>query len=457
MRIRKYDFNYSRRAFLEKTAKGIGTAGVLSPMWAAAATNGDITKAYPDELLSIEMYTKGKIKTGDQITASNVDVVKDLLDEIQYENVKNQGRKITIVPTTKDITTLYNKDFLEATLRNKGQAKFGADGNICMQDGSKWQGGTPFTEAKDGKEALTNCTLSWGRRNFSAYPIQSIDLGPDGEVAFKYDWLWAELQYSARADGKIFGDREDLLRLQTVFFTAPNDTKGSSFLSVWYYDQRKFPDLYGYFPAFKRVRQFPTNQRFEPIAPGMTFFLSDAWSAGDPMLTWGDYKLIKRTPFLGPVSDNWQGDRPKWEKKLHGGPKGQTFYESYFQLIPEAVVIETAPTGYPRAPVGKKRMWIDTRHNMYTSSTTFDRQGKLWKSFETGSGRMQKGNKFLANRDGSPAWSWDYVHCHDIQSNRMTRIFHAETCTGGYKNEFDPDSDFYNAYLTSSAIARLGK
>ena len=49
------------------------------------------------------------------------------------------------------------------------------------------------------------------------------------------------------------------------------------------------------------------------------------------------------------------------------------------------------------------------------------------------------------------------MHCHDIQSNRMTRILHDETITGGYKNEYDPDHDFYNAYLTNSAIARLGK
>lgn len=457
MRIRKYDFDYSRRVFMEKTAKGVGGLGVLAPMWATAASNGDISKAYPDELMPIEMFTKGKIKTGDQITANNVDIVKDLLDPIQYKNIKEQGRTITIVPTTRDLTTLYNKDHLEASLRNKGRARWDDGGNLVMDDGSKWGGGVPFMEPKDGKEALANVTMSWGRRNFSTYPIISWDLNPEGEIAYNYHWLWAELQTTARSDGKVFGDNPDLLRLQTVFFTKPNDTKGSSFLSVWYYDQRKFPDLYGYFPAFKRVRQFPTNQRFEPIAPGMTFFLSDAWSAGDPMLTWGDFKAIERRPFLGPVSDNWQGDQPGWFKKWHGGPKGKTFFESYFQLIPEVLVIETTPTGYPRAPVGKKRMWIDTRHNMYCSSTTFDRRGELWKSFETGSGRMQKGDKFFRNGDGTPAWSWDYVHCHDIQSNRMTQIFHAETIDGGYKNDFDPDYDFYNAYLTTSAIQRLGK
>ena len=63
--IRKYDFNYSRRKFLEKTAAGFGTAGVLTSLWPLMCEAGDITKAYPEELLHIEAYTKGKVKVGD--------------------------------------------------------------------------------------------------------------------------------------------------------------------------------------------------------------------------------------------------------------------------------------------------------------------------------------------------------------------------------------------------------
>lgn len=457
MRIRKYDFDFSRRAFLDKTARGVGGLGVLSSMWAAAASNGEISKAYPDELMSIDMYTKGQIKTGDYVDASNVDTVKDLLDPIQYKNLKEQGRRIKIVPTTTDITQMFNQDHLEASLRNKGRAKWAPDGNLVTDTGENWLGGVPFMEPNSAKEALANITMSWGRHNFSLYAIPEVSLAPDGTIGYDREFMWAELQCQARADGKVFQDRKELLRLQTIWFTRPNDVKGSSFLSVWYYDQRKFPDLYGYFPAFKRVRQFPTNQRFEPVVPGMTFFLSDAWSSGDPMLTWGDYKMIERKPHLAPVSDNWQGDAPNWDKKVHGGGHDKTFYETNFQLVPECVVFETKPTGYPRAPVGKKRVWIDTRNNMYNSSVTYDRRGEVWKSFETGSGRQQKGSFVNKNADGTPAWSWDYCHVHDIQSNRMTRIHHAQASPSGYKSEYDPNYDFYNKYLTNSAIARLGK
>src|SRR3546814_2669909 len=60
---------------------------------------------------------------------------------------------------------------------------------------------------------------------------------------------------------------QDKLRFQSIFFATPDSAKGTSFLNVWPYDQHSFPDLYGYVPAFKRIRQFPTDQRFEPLIP----------------------------------------------------------------------------------------------------------------------------------------------------------------------------------------------
>jgi len=71
MLIRKYDAGYSRRWFLERTAAGALAAGVLSPLWPKIA-QGKTEGAYPDELTSVEMYTKGKVKVGDVLTADNV-------------------------------------------------------------------------------------------------------------------------------------------------------------------------------------------------------------------------------------------------------------------------------------------------------------------------------------------------------------------------------------------------
>ncbi|TDU31693.1 uncharacterized protein DUF1329 [Panacagrimonas perspica] len=459
MRIRKYDFDYGRRALMEKVVKGAGAAGVLGSLWPMIGNGADITKAYPDELTSIEMFTKGKIKTGDKITAANVEIVKDLLDPICYQQVKTMGRVINIVPTSKDPSVLFPHDYLQASLKNKGRAKLDDVGNVFTDDGSVWIGGLPFPEPKSGLEAAANITLSWGRHDFALYAIRDWDLGPDGEDAYQYDYMWAEQNVTGRLDGQIFGGRKDLLRNQNVWFTAPNDSKGSSFLSVWYADQRKYPDLYGYFPAFKRVRQFPTNQRFEPLAPGITFFLTDAWGAGDPMLTWGNYKIVSRGPHLAATSNNWLGgSRKNWEKQRHGGAKGKTFFETYMQLVPEVIVLEANPTGYPRAPVSKKVVYIDARNGQFCGYVTYDRRGALWKSFEPGMSQFKDGDVVFKEPNGYPAWSWVHVLSHDIQNNRMSLLNHINQATGGLKTTFsDPNGDAYNLYLTTQSLTRLGR
>lgn len=456
MYIKKYDFDYSRRHFMDKMATGVMAAGVLSPLWPLIAQGADIRKAYPDELLHIDAYTKGKIKTGDYITKDNVEHVKDLLDPVAYNHVSQMGRRIRIVKTTTDVTRMFPHEYLEATLSNKGKARLDDVGNVVTTEGKPWIGGNPFPDPKNGIEAFANLTLSWGRHNNSIYAVRDWDIGPSGEEQYQYDFVWAEQNAVALTgpEGPYWKGHEDKLRYQSVWFTHPNDSKGTSFLNTWYYDQRKFPDLYGYLPAFKRVRRFPTNQRFEPLVPGMTVFLSDAWAAGDPMLTWGNYKVIGRQPMLGAVSQNWMGPGTNWERPVHGGPKDQTFFDTNMEMVPETIVVEAEPTGYPRAPVGKKRVWIDMRNMMYVAYVTYDRRGELWKSFEPAYSLYEKGND--RHMDGkNTAWSWTHVHTHDIQTNRMSRFVQAEGVRGGFKSGYNID-DIFDKYLTVQAIRRLG-
>jgi len=452
MHIRKYDHDYSRRFFMEQASKGIATAGVLGPMWPLVGNTADISKAYPDEVMSIDAYTKGKIKTGDFLTADNVDLVKDLLDPVAFMEVKTMGRKIKIVPTTRDVTKLYPKEYLDATLANQGKAKFDANGNVVGADGKTWIGGNPFPDAKTGNEVAANLTLCWGRHDNSIYAIKDQEIAPDGSLSYQYDFVWVEENTTVRGDGKILA--EDKLRLQSVFFTSPVDVKGTGYMSTWYYDQRKFPDLVGYLPAFKRVRKFPTNQRFEPLVPGSNLYLSDAWAAGDPMLTWGNYKIVGRGPFLGAVSQSWWGDHPNWERPVHGGQKGQTFMDTNMELCPDVVVFEAEPTGYPRAPVGKKRVWVDVRNQMFVAYVTYDRRGELFKSFEPQFSQYVKGDKVLM--DGKyPAWSWTGVISHNVQDGRLTRFVQSKSCTGGYNSGYNV-AGAVEKYLTEQALQRLG-
>jgi hypothetical protein len=256
------------------------------------------------------------------------------------------------------------------------------------------------------------------------------------------------------AEGPYLKGEEDKLRYQSVFFASPTDVKGTSYLNTWYYDQRKLPDLVGYLPAFKRVRKFPANQRFEPLVAGMALYLSDAWAAGDPMLTWGNYKVVGRGPFLGAVSQNWHGDHPNWERPVHGGPKNQTFFDTNMELCPEVVVLEAEPVGFPRAPVSRKRVWIDVRNMMYVAYVTYDRRGEVFKSFEPQYSLYEKGSQRVM--DGAhTAWSWTAVQCHSVQDNRMSRFVQARSVTGGYASGYNR-ADLREKYLTEQAIQRMG-
>jgi hypothetical protein len=461
MIIKKYDHNYGRRQLLKNMAVG-AAAGVLMPLDKLFAAGADLAKAYPDEIMSIDMYTKGKISTGDYLTAENVDIVKELLDPIVFDQIKTMGRRIRIRPTTTDFSVMFPAEFHAKTIENMNNgvtAIFDKQGNVKTKDGKNWTGGLPFPSAKTGAEIQANLAMSWGRADYNQYAINDTVFNPDGSKAYDYEFIWAELQVQARLDGTVFRNMDDLLRFQTVYFTSTQDVAGSSFLSTWYYDQAKFPELYGYLPQFRRVRQFPTNQRFEPLIPGVTWFLSDPWAAGDPMLTWGDYKVIERKPMLGGFNAKWNGDDENWRAGTHGGPNGETFWDTDYELSPEVAILESKPVGYPRAPVGKRLAYIDMRNNMYCGNIRFDRQDKPWVNFETNFGQYKLGDKVVLGPDGkSPAWSWINIHSFDAQTRRMSRAAHQKENSGGHKSEFSFDHDkAYSRFFTQQALQRLGQ
>ncbi len=456
MRIKKYDFDYGRRVFVERSARGLFGAGVLCSVWDAVAANGGFENAYPDELLSIEAYTKGQLKPGDTIDASNVDIVKDLLDPIRLHQIQQQGRKLELVAATTDMTRLTPTPYIEATLRHRGQAQFDSKGNVVTQDGQPWVGGNPFPDPRDGLEAFVNITLSWGRHDVSFYPAKQYEIDHSGKIGYRYEACWCEMAATGRVNIEpkpYMPGHEDKLRYQSVFFTYPNDIKGTSFLNVWWYDQTRFPELMGYVPQFKRVRQFPASQRFEPLIPGSTLYLSDAWTAGDPYLTWGNYRIIGRAPFIAALSENWSYDDDNWEGNTHGGPTGTTFWDTRVELVPEVLIVEAEPTGYPRAPISKKRVWFDARTLLPVNMVTYDRRGEPFKSFDGSYSVYEGGGKSIMDGN-TPYWSWCNVHAHDVQSDRMTRIEQVRK-VGGYEWSVN-DQSMYEDFLTPAAIRRLG-
>jgi len=453
----KFDRGYTRRKFLADAGKGILSVGVLMPAWKAIAATGDISKAYPDELLSIEAYTKGKIKTGDYITSANVEHVKELLEPIRYEQILKHGRRLKLAKTTTDVMRISPWEYIEATLANAGKARFDAKGNVVAPDGRPWIGGNPFPDPKSGLELFAAQTLSWGRHDASFYAINVGEVDPNGEVRFAYAGGWAELAPVARVvmDPKPYWPgHEQYLRYQSVFFTKPYTFRGASFLSIWEYDHSKFPALYGYVPEFRRVRQLPSDQRFEPLLPGSSMYLSDAWAAGDPLHTWGNYRIVGRGPFLAGMSDGWNASHDNWEHKTHGGPKGKSFWDTTVELVPEAIMVEAEPVRFPRAPVSKKRVWFDARNQVVVGMVTYDRKGLPFRSFDGAYSLYESGDKRVM--DGAhPYWSWAHVTASNIQSGTVTRMEQVKVIESVHRSGAN-DPSIYDRYLTQAALLKLG-
>ncbi|TDU28885.1 uncharacterized protein DUF1329 [Panacagrimonas perspica] len=459
MRVIRYDRQYSRRKFLRDCAAGILGTGVLCPLAQAIADTGTIEKAYPEELLSIEGFTKGRIKTGDVIDASNVEHVKDLLEPVRYEQLLKLGRRLKTLPTTRDAMRLSPWEYIEATLRNAGKAKFDAKGNVVnAADGEPWIGGNPFPDPKTGLELFAAQTLNWGRHDASTYAFKEFEIsGKDGKVRFNYAGVWAEFSPVARVvlePKPYWPEHKDKLRYQTVCFLSPTSFRGTSFLNIWDYDHSTFPNLYGYVPEFRRVRQFPTTQRFEPLVPGSSLYLSDAWAAGDPLHTWGNYRIVGRGPFLAGLSGNWNPSHPNWECGVHGGAAGQSFWDTSVELIPETIIVEAEPLKFPRAPISKKRVWFDARNNAVVGMLTFDRRGQPYRSFDGAYDLYEKGSD--RHMDGAhPYWSWVHVTASDIQTGDITRLNQVRVLEGSHRSGAN-DPDIYNKYLTQAALIKLG-
>jgi len=124
------------------------------------------------------------------------------------------------------------------------------------------------------------------------------------------------------------------------------------------------------------------------------------------------------------------------------------------ELVPEVYVIEMEPTSYPHAPISKKRIWFDTRTLYPITMICYDRQGRMWKQWESGSDYYERkpGMQWI---EGIPDHfvSWSYVHAHDLQTNRMSRFYCAQTVPGGFHASVDDQSLFDN-FCTMEALER---
>jgi hypothetical protein len=463
MRVIRFGEGWTRRHFASQLAKGIAAAGLLGPLFDVIGRNGDCATAYPPELLSIEAYTKGKLKAGDVLNADNVDLVKDILDEVAYWQVKYDKRIIDLIATETDVTRLCAPSYVEATLRNKEVHQIGPDGNVWTKEGKPWIGGNPFPEAKTAQElllqnALTSSTLYY---DSAAYASREWEANADGDISYSYDYIFVGYRTVGRTtlDPKPYHPgHENLLRINGLFMTAPQDMNGSASLEIWAYDQHKLPTSHAYSPETKRIRSVPDSSRFETSMTGAAWFASDVAGAGDPVYTWGDFKIIGQGPFLAATHGNCHFGYPKWEVPLVGGKNGKKYFRTFMELVPEGYVVEMKPVGFPNCPYSKKRSWFDARTGIVPLIITYDQEGKPFHQCEWFYDYAVKkpGMQWPAGMPDNFWASYLNMHMYDMKSGRMSRMGIVPEISGGLVSSIN-NPRIYHQFCTLQAIRNQGR
>lgn len=339
---------------------------------------------------SIQEISGGKLKVGDKITRENVELVKDQMPTIWYQQTL-EGAVWEIVSTTPG-KELVIPDLIRATKQNLGKAMQRPDGTVTMRDGSPWIGGFPFPENPETPLQVMGNRLFRNSPEKYAYNGKGYWINSDGKV-YKNSVVSVMQQYATSRVCKepkpaLPGFEDQLLR-EVILLTDPYDVRGLSILSVIYVDQTKLPDAWGYIPVLRRVARFSSGQRYDST-DGSDIRAGDVDLFSDPLDTW-EFKLIGRKFMFAGIAggDQLPGGAPLFQK-LDRGPElinGRYATNARVELR-DTFILDARPKD-PSHIYSRKRLYIDAATWWSTLGEFYDRQGEL---FITNDFRFEKGD-----------------------------------------------------------------
>lgn len=377
------EFNYfdhwSRRDFLKKAGAFAG-AGMLQPVLSLIGSGKSIAAAYPDEVLSIEKYTKGRVKPGMVISKDNAQIIKDIAPEGLMVELE-RGAQIRIGETTTRAEAKEPGFWLDATLKNKGQAVLDPKGQLWHKSGGPWIGGAPFPEPQTALEAMWNFKFSPRRYDNLIVVSKPTHIDTNGTVVREDEAIFMQIQTVGRlvVDPKpVVSKYKDELHRNLLSVTKPFDSYGLAVTSTVYYDASKLPETDLYIPTLRRTRRVPSTQRFEPATPYNVAYTTDFDIQADPVLTWS-WTLAGRRPMLGPSPTN-RGARAQGASKdeFIFADSTDKFPRATWELRPEMLLIDGVPH-LPGANYSKKRVYLDSMYQRTELADIWDQAGKLWK------------------------------------------------------------------------------
>jgi len=362
-------------------------------------------------------------KPGTVINAANVDQAKDAVDAGMYEMIKNGWTEIK-VGATEQIAV--HPAYVEATRKNYAGVKLGdGPGKI-----SGYVAGRPFPEEPDTNDPRAGEKLAWNYK----YGINT------GDADFMTPFYWT---YKTMSSGKVertlkmsfnflnFMHRttltpapnlepnpSEMYRAIYVKVTEPQDIADTQLLIHRYEDDTKLDSSWLYLGFQRRVRKLSTGQITDSFL-GSDLMIEDfegyngrvsdmKWTFKGTRNILMPYYRHNEMPLTNELAE------PDFKFVGFGG-KGGCFADITWQLR-KVYEVEVTPVD-PNHPVGKRTMYFDAQIMGASRTVTYDRAGKLWKSFSIG---MSMPEYHLPLNKNSGIAIYDSFSMVDMQSQHCT-------------------------------------
>ena len=410
---------------------------------AAAMTTGAHAAPVSDEVVNASFYpyangvpTAEGIKPGMTISASNVDSVKEYLDPAMYQFIKNGDYTIKVGETTSfDL----HKSYVDATRKYAGDTALGE--KVGQISGSV--AGRPFPQEPSMDDPRAGEKLAWNYKygynwgdSAAIMPFywqyRNMENGKvERTVKFNFNFLNFTHRTQQEPYPEITPNPSNLFRGTYVQVLEPFDVKNTQLLIQRFEDDLKRDNAYLYLGFQRRVRRLSTGQTTDAFL-GSDIMIEDfeGYNGRISDMNW-TYKGTKNI-LLPMYNHNDQDLDPDIHKDDDGyqmikfGGKGGCFPDITWQLR-KTHIVESDPVD-PNHPVGKRVHYMDAQTFILPRNITYDRNGKLWKTFTIGQSHP---DHHLPKNKGTGVSIDDSFSMVDVQANHCT--------TGQFKGIVDPE------------------
>lgn len=334
------------------------------------------------------------------ITAANAEQYKGQLSPGQMAMLKKYPTwKMVVYPTRR--TASFPKGVYDETAANAGKARLSPGGNGVVGV----RGGIPFTQPKDGLEAIWNTTLRYRGDTYAMKWSQAAVTreGAFTPVSFDYEYDFHYGNLSRKPDERV--DNRLANFLQTT--TAPARLAGQILLVHETVDQVKEPrSAWTYNPGQRRVRLAPNVGYDNPGTAADGLRTNDDFGMFNGPTDRYDWKLVGRQEMFIPYNSyRISGNEVKMADVVKPGHVNPDVarYELHRVWVVEATLKPGASHVY------KKRVfYIDEDSWMIAVVDKYDARDELWRVAEQHS---------INFADVPMIYGTVEVH-HDLQSGR---------------------------------------